>query len=328
MQRSFRFLLALFVASAVFAPSAASACPSEGALVATPATPTTTRPTDYVDGSLETEYTYQLEDLVSTTVDNMVDEGRYVWQPRLVDEGRNVWVSRWVDEGRWVWQSNWQDRGSYVWTSRWVDEGRMVSQGYWEGAWQASSYLAYADTSHTAYFSHTNKLSAWGATWYSTCGISHTHSAGVGGCGHDRYWTGVHWNNPSTHHTGYYYNATTYVWNPNARWVDTSYWQSAWVDRGYSTWVSRWVDEGSNVWVSNWVDRGSNVWVSNWVDRGSNVWVPNLVNRPVTTYNWVARSSTETDDTYPVDTATTRVAGPVTTTYYYDVLTEKCSSPT
>lgn len=304
MRSLFRLPLLLGLVVAVLAPGVAGACPGEGAAVqltrenqpALPAASVTLAP-----GSAVT-YNYQVEELVSTTRDNLVDEGRYIWR------------SNWVDEGRYIWQSNWVDRGSWYWQSNWVDEGYTVSSGYWVGANVTSTRRVWDDTSHWAWNTHRNKYSSRGAVWYEDC-ASHGHDSVEGDCGgHALYYVG-HWNTGQFwHSTGRWVNQTVTTWNPQATWVDTSYWQSNWVDRGSWLYAARWVDEGSWVWSAVWRDRGS------WV------WQANMVNRPITSSEWVTRTAVTAAPTMPSASATLRFVG--TPTYNWVEIVEGCSSPT
>ena len=304
MRSLLRLPLLLGITFSVFAPSALAACPGEGAAIqvsrenqtAPPAASVTLAP-----GSSVT-YNYQVEELVSTTRDNFVDEGRYVWQSRMVDEGSYVWQSKMVD------------RGSYVWESRWVDEGYMVYQGYWEGALETTNQLVWVTSSHTAYNKHYNKYIIGGKVTPLVCSIPHTHDSVEGDCGGHGGGFITHWNLSYTHTVGSYQYLPVTSWNPYVRWVDTSYWQAVLVDRGSLVWQSRMVDEGSYVWQSRMVD------------RGSNVWVPNIVNRPITTSEWVTRTAVTGASSLPTSSATLRFVG--STTYNWVEVVQGCSSPT
>ena len=296
MRPFLRLPLLLGLTFALFTPSAAAACTGDGAAVQVSRENQTSAPSASVTlapGSSVT-YNYQVEELVTTTRDNYVDEGRYVWQ------------------------SKWVDRGSWVWTSNWVDEGYWVSDGYWVGAWETSSRRVWEDTGHWAWDTHRNKYIytfRWGSyVELLDCSV-HAHDSIEGDCGGHAAGFVSHWNiGKFWHDTGRWKTVTTSTWNPYATWVDTSYWQAVVVDRGSWSWKSNWVDEGSWAWQSKWVDRGS------WV------WQPNVVNRPITTSQWVTRPAVTAAATLPSASATLRFVG--TTTYNYVEVVEGCSSPT
>jgi hypothetical protein len=254
-----RLALVLVSVFAVFAPSAASACSTGGAV---------------------RDVTYERSVTPPGTGDVLAPGSTLTYNYRI----RSVsWET--PSTGSWQWKPRWVDEGSWHWHSDLRDEGYWIDGGYWVGSWVTRTTRDWVDTSHWAYSFHNNKF-RFSASPVS-CRI-HEHDARSGDCGghgrgFERHWnSGLFW-----HQTGFWgpeYQLSYY--EPYHTFVPARFWQSSIVDRGSWHWHERLVDRGSMVWVSE--PSGDPVAVETW-EEFVRVTTPPPAQAVDVSYNYVLR---------------------------------------